>query len=293
MLPELIKISGIGSIYTFGLMITIGLIAAVIVTTWLGDKEGIPKKRIYDLVICLFPLALLGTRLMIIIISWREILHDWRRALALDLLHPVGFYLGSFLVALAVSAVLMRLWHLPWSRTADVFAPGLAIGNVAGRIGCFAAGCCWGKPTDSWMGVRFTERAHEMNGVPTEVALLPVQLIEAGANLFIFAFLLWLWRRRLFHGQIILAFIMLYAMERFVLEFWRDDPRGQVLELSTSQFLSVCMFLPALWFYGWRCNAAAAGRTASGFSGAELITQRISSRRRLCLPQINTYRRGS
>ena len=136
MLPELLKIPGIDvSLHTYGLMITLALIAAVMVTTWLGDEDEIPRNRIYDLIIYIFPLSLLGTRLLVILIGWQEILSDWRRLLALNLLHPVGFYLGGFLTALAVSVVLTRRWHLSWSRTADAFAPGLALGNVLGRIG--------------------------------------------------------------------------------------------------------------------------------------------------------------
>jgi len=105
MLPELLRIPIIEvPIYTYGLMITIGLITAVTVTTWLADKEGIPKNKIYDLAIYLFPLALLGTRLLMIIAGWREILSDWRQVLVFDLLNSVGFYLGGFLTALAVSS---------------------------------------------------------------------------------------------------------------------------------------------------------------------------------------------
>src|SRR5262249_40589420 len=123
-----------------------------------------------------------------------------------------------------------------------------------GRVGCFSAGCCWGKPTSSWIGVRFPEAATQVTGVPSDVALVPTQLIEAAANLLIFGILLWIWRRRKFDGQVIFAYFMLYAVARFTIEFWRDDPRGAVLGLSTSQFISLLMFPIGLigMLYLWR-----------------------------------------
>jgi phosphatidylglycerol:prolipoprotein diacylglycerol transferase len=132
---------------------------------------------------------------------------------------------------------------LPWPKTADAFAPGIALGHAIGRLGCFSAGCCWGKPTTSWIGVHFTEKASELTGVPIDAALVPTQLIEALANLLIFIFLLWLTKRRKFEGQIIYAYLMIYSVVRFTIEFWRDDPRGSLLGLSTSQFIAILMFV--------------------------------------------------
>ena len=99
------------------------------------------------------------------------------------------------------------------------------------------------------MGVQFTQQAHEMNGVTVGVALLPTQLFEAGANLAIFASLLLLRKWKAFDGQIILAFVMLYSLERFTVEFWRAEPRGQVMNLSTAQFISAVMLPLAMIFY--------------------------------------------
>jgi phosphatidylglycerol:prolipoprotein diacylglycerol transferase len=167
-----------------------------------------------------------------------------------------GHYLGGFLAALVVSVILARVWAISWLRLADPIAPSLALGNVIGRIGCFSAGCCWGTPTDSWIGVRFTEQAHQINGTPINVALLPTQLFEAGANLVIFVLLLWLRKKRAFYGQIILSYIVLYSVERFVIEFWRADPREQIMNFSSSQFISLCLFPVALLAYVWQRRKA-------------------------------------
>lgn len=252
MLPELFRIPGLGIVIpTYGLLLAAGFFLALRVTARLAREDGLPHDKIYELGFYFLASGLAGTRLLMVFVNWPDLTGNWTRFFTFDLIHSVGHYLGGFLSALALSAILVRVWHLPWRKTADAFAPGLAIGNVMGRIGCLASGCCWGIATDSWIGVKFTERAHEINGVPINVALVPTQLIEAGANLGMFALLIWLSRRRAFDGQIILAYMMLYSLERFVVEFWRADPRGQIMNVSTSQFISLFMFPLALTFYSW------------------------------------------
>ena len=252
MLPDLFRIPGLGIVLsTYGLLLTAGFIMALSLTTRLAKEDGLPQTKIYELGVYVLLSGLLGTRLLMIFANWRDVVGNWDRFFTFDLIHSVGHYLGGFLTALALSVILVRVWHLPWRKTADAFAPGLALGNVMGRIGCFASGCCWGKVTNSWLGVKFTERAHEINGVPINVALMPTQLIEAGANLGMFALLIWLWKRRAFDGQIILAYMMFYSLERFVVEFWRADPRGQIMNVSTSQFITLFMFPLALTIYSW------------------------------------------
>src|SRR6267143_449135 len=127
-----------------------------------------------------------------------------------------GIFYGGLLGALIAGYFLMKRWKLPWWKTADACAPGIALGNVLGRQGCFSAGCCWGKPTNLPWGVRFTELGHEVTGVPTGVKLHPTQLYESGAMLIVFFFLLWLHKRKKFSGQVILAYAMIYATVRFL-----------------------------------------------------------------------------
>ncbi|MEK6321563.1 MAG: prolipoprotein diacylglyceryl transferase [Acidobacteriota bacterium] len=274
MLPEVFRVPGLDiPILTYGLLLTIAFMGALWITTRLAANDGIPKNRVYDLAVYTIPSALLGTKLLMTFTAWQWIVGDWDRLFSLDLLHSVGHYLGGFLAALLVSAVLARVWRVSWLRLADPVAPGLALGNVIGRVGCFAAGCCWGTPTDSWVGVRFTERAHKISGIPINVALLPTQLFEAGANLMIFVLLLWLWKKRAFYGQVILSYIMLYSVERFVMEFWRADPRGQIMNVSSSQFISLCMFPIALLAYGWY-RSTNVGKASASVIGQWAITRR-------------------
>lgn len=255
MFPELLRIPGLDiPISTYGLLLAIAFILALWMTARLAASDGLEKGRIYDLGLYILAASLVGSKLLMVITEWDDFRGDWSRILSFDFLRSGGVYFGGFLAAVLASLVLMRRYKLPWRRTADAFAPGVALGHAVGRLGCFSAGCCWGKPTDSWIGVRFTEKASELTGVPFDVALVPTQLIEALANLLIFFFLLWVWRRRRFYGQVIYAYLMVYSVTRFTIEIWRDDPRGSLLGLSTSQLISIALFLlgAALMIYYWR-----------------------------------------
>lgn len=269
MFPELFRIPGLGiPVATYGVLLAIGFMLALWTAARLAERDGLPKARIYDLGLYILAAALIGGKLLMLVTD------PSAEALSFDFLRSGGVFYGGFIAALVVSVFLMRRYKLPWRLTADAFAPGIALGHAIGRLGCFSAGCCYGKPTDSWLGVHFTERAHELTGVPIDTALVPTQLIEAIANFFIFGILLWLHKRRRFNGQIIYAYLMVYSVMRFTIEFWRDDERGWVLGISTSQFISIILFALglALMIYHWRKGSASepdeSSRKASHFKGA-------------------------
>jgi phosphatidylglycerol:prolipoprotein diacylglycerol transferase len=271
MFPELFKIPGLDiTVATYGVLLAIAFIVALWLTAELAARDGLPKNRIYDLGLYILAAGLLGSKLLMVITEWNE-LGDWRRVFSFDLLRSGGVYFGGFLGSLFASVLLMRMWKLPWRKTSDAFAPGVALGHAIGRIGCFSAGCCWGKPTASWYGVHFTEKASELTGVPLDFALIPTQLIEAAANLLIFGALLWITKRRAFEGQVIYSYLILYSVARFTIEFWRDDPRGSVLWFSTSQAISIALFALGLglMIYQWR-------RPGSRGQGAEVSGQALN-----------------
>jgi phosphatidylglycerol:prolipoprotein diacylglycerol transferase len=129
-----------------------------------------------------------------------------------------------------------------WSVT-DAFAPGIALGHVIGRMGCFFAGCCFGRATDVPWAITFTNQyAAENVGTPLNVPLHPTQLYEAGAELVILGLLLVMERKgRPFPGRTFWGYLLLYGITRFIIEFYRGDARGMVGDLSTSQFVSVIL----------------------------------------------------
>ena len=249
MLPELFQLAGLRiPVSTYGLLQAITFVVSVSVAMRLAAADGLSKIKVLYLGICLCPVFLLGAKVLMILAEWQQ--YGGRVSVfSFDLLHSVGAYYGGFLAAVAISPLLMRALGLPWGKTVDACAPAIALGGVPARLGCFAGGCCWGKPTGSWIGVRFTEKASELTGVPINVPLVPIQLIDACVYLLIFALLLWVRKRRTFTGQVFIAFTIFYSVARFFTEFWRDDPRGQMLGLSTSQFISAVLFPLALVFY--------------------------------------------
>jgi len=250
MYPELFRI-GSFPINTYGVFLALAFLCAILITVRLAERDGLPRDRIYDLSLWMLLASLIGSKILMLFTE-PEYRDQPLKLLSLDFLRSGGVFYGGLLGAVLVGYLLMRRYQLPWWKTADACAPGIAIGNFFGRQGCFAAGCCWGKPTSLPWGVKFSELGHEITGVPIEQHLHPTQLYESFAMLLVFFFLLWLHKRKRFSGQVILAYALLYSIVRFAIEFVRDDPRGDILGLttltglSTSQMISLVVGVTAL-----------------------------------------------
>jgi phosphatidylglycerol:prolipoprotein diacylglycerol transferase len=162
------------------------------------------------------------------------------------------FY-GGLILAVLVSLWYLQRHKLPLWSMCDIFAPAIALGHVVGRLGCFFAGCCYGRPTSLPWGVTFHDPfAASYVGTPLGVSLHPTQLYEAGAELLILGVLLVTEKRgRSFPGRTFWAYMLLYGISRFVIEFFRGDERGMILGLSTSQFISVVLVPLSLAMLVW------------------------------------------
>jgi phosphatidylglycerol:prolipoprotein diacylglycerol transferase len=256
MYPELFRI-GSFPINTYGVFLALAFLCAILIAVRLAARDGLPRERIYDLCLWMLLASLIGSKVLMLFTE-PEYRGNPAALLSLDFLRSGGVFYGGLLGAVLAGYVLMKRYKLPWWKTADACAPGIAIGNFFGRQGCFAAGCCWGKPTDLPWGVKFTELGHEITGVPTDAPLHPTQLYESFAMLLVFGFLLWLHKRRRFDGQVVLAYALLYSAIRFTIEFVRDDPRGDILGLttltglSTSQLISIVVGVSALVIFFFR-----------------------------------------
>jgi phosphatidylglycerol---prolipoprotein diacylglyceryl transferase len=250
MYPEIIHI-GSFPINTYGVFLAIAFLCGILVTVKLAERDGLPRQKIYDLSLWMLLAGLIGSKILMLFTE-PEYRENPVQLISLDFLRSGGVWYGGLLGGVLVGYLLMKRYQLPWWKTADAFAPGLAIGNFFGRQGCFAAGCCWGKPTTLPWGVKFTDLGHQITGVPTNTYLHPTQLYESFAMLPVFFFLFWLHKRKRFSGQVILAYALLYSAIRFAIEFVRDDPRGDILGLttltglSTSQLISIVIGLCAL-----------------------------------------------
>lgn len=250
MYPELFRI-GSFPINTYGVFLAIAFLSAILITVKLAQRDGLPRERIYDLSLWMLLASLIGSKILMLFTEPEYRDNPWS-LLSLDFLRSGGVFYGGLLGAVVAGYFLMKRYKLPWWKTADACAPGIAIGNFFGRQGCFAAGCCWGEPTSLPWGVKFTELGHEITGVPIDQYLHPTQLYESFAMLLVFVFLFWLHKRKRFDGQVILVYALLYSIIRFAIEFVRDDPRGDILGLttltglSTSQMISLVVGIVAL-----------------------------------------------
>jgi phosphatidylglycerol:prolipoprotein diacylglycerol transferase len=275
MYPVLFRIGNF-PIHTYGVFLALAFLCAILVTVKLAERDGLPRQKVYDLSLWMLLASLIGSKVLMMFTEpeYRENL--WQ-LFSLDFLRSGGVFYGGLLGAVIAGYWLMRRYRLPWWKTADACAPGIALGNFFGRQGCFAAGCCWGKPTTLPWGVKFTELGHEITGVPIDFHLHPTQLYESFAMLIVFFFLFWWHRRRKFDGQLILIYGLLYSIIRFSIEFVRDDPRGDVLGLtsltglSTSQLISIVIGTASLilLIVRWRrTNASANSNRAMASSTA-------------------------
>ena len=241
MYPRLFELGGI-SIYMYGLMLVAAYLIGLRVAVARGRTLGLNDVRVMDLGILVIVGAFLGAKLLLFVVEWDHIVQN--PAFALTLLRSAGVFYGGLILALVAAFWYMRRHRMPLWTTCDAFAPGIALGQAVGRIGCLLAGCCYGKPTGLPWGITFTSPIASANsGTPLDVALHPTQLYESAVALLILGILLLIERRRrFFPGQTFWTYLLLYPVARFTIEFFRGDPRGTVFDLlSTSQFVSALL----------------------------------------------------
>jgi phosphatidylglycerol---prolipoprotein diacylglyceryl transferase len=250
MYPELFRIGNF-PINTYGVFLALAFLCAILITVRLAARDGLPREKIYDLSLWMLLASLIGSKILMLFVE-PEYRQNPLQLLSLDFLRSGGVFYGGLIGAVLAGYFLMRRYNLPWWKTADACAPGIALGNFFGRQGCFAAGCCWGTPTSLPWGVKFTELGHQITGVPIDVYLHPTQLYESFSMLIVFLFLLWLHKHKRFSGQVILLYVLIYSVIRFMIEFVRDNKRSDLLGLtsltglSTSQLISILIGITAL-----------------------------------------------
>jgi len=226
------------TLHTYGLFISMGVLLTIAVAVREARREGLDSQQMLDLGFYLLLAAILGSRLLYVLIFYQDYLP---RPWAIFKLWEGGLvFYGGLLLALPVGIWYLRRHHLPLWKTTDIWAAPLALGHAVGRVGCFAAGCCYGRPTEIPWAVIFTDpQSLAILGVP----LHPVQLYEALCNLLLFLFLYFYRPHRKFDGQVFWLYVLLYSLIRFALEFLRGDARGFILPpyLSTSQGFSILL----------------------------------------------------
>jgi phosphatidylglycerol:prolipoprotein diacylglycerol transferase len=241
-LPRLFHV-GSFSLPTYGLLVSIGVLLGLWISVRNSAKQGINPDDAWNLGIIVVLCGIVGAKILYIVVDWSYYMSHPSEIFSLGTLQAGGVFSGGLIGAFAAAAWYIRKHRMPALNTSDAFAPGLAIGHAIGRVGCFAAGCCWGKPTHAFWGVTFSSPlAHAWVGTPLGEALEPTQLFESAIELANFFILTWMLKRRKFEGQIMGTYLILYGIARYFLEFLRDDPgRGSVFGgiMTGTQLISI------------------------------------------------------
>ena len=251
MYPKLFELGPL-ALHTYGLFLAIAFIAGIWITSRNARREGINADAMWNMGLVVLCATLIGCKLLMLITDFSYYAANPRKIFSLETLRSMGVFYGGLLLALGAAAWYLRKRRLPAWKVADCAAPGIALGQVIGRLGCLAAGCCYGAPTDIPWSICFTNAyAHENMGTPLNIPLHPTQIYESLGALFLFAYLTWRRSRPHANGQVILLYLGFYAALRFVIELFRADYRGAVFNglLSTSQFIAVITFAAAVVFY--------------------------------------------
>ena len=247
------------TIYTYGVLVATGVIVGLFVLRWQSRQLGLNPDQMWNLGIYMVLAALAGSKIWYVV---GELPYYWR--------HPGQIFSSAVMqsggdIFGGVMFGLLFLWwfiatdgtyfHRPQKQkrtlsylaVADAFAAPLALGQSIGRMGCFSAGCCYGKPTNMPWGIVFTNPlAAKLVGTPLNVRLQPTELYEAVAELINFLFLIWLGKRQKFSGQLMATWLLAYGAERFIIEFFRGDPdRGMLFNNSISFMQIVCIVMIA------------------------------------------------
>jgi len=243
MFPTLFKLGPV-EIHTYGVFVALGFFIGFKVLLYYGKKINISASLIESLTFLVFIFSIIGARIFYVLISWGEFRDNFLDVFKVwqgGLVFWGGFLGGALTVIIFALKNKISIWKM-----GDAFAPALAIGHALGRIGCFFAGCCYGKPNDSFFGVLFPKESL----APCDVKRLPTQLISAVLLLILFFILKYFWNKKRFDGQVMLVYVILYSLGRFFIEFFRGDFRGyMILGITPTQIVAIIVFVISFVFY--------------------------------------------
>ena len=229
------------TIHGYGLMIGIGVAAALLMGDLRAKKKGLDRYAIYGLTIVTVILGFLAARILFIITEWNDFLQN-----------PMKYITGSgFVVFGGIIGGILTIWgyckikKMDTVAYMDLMVPSVAVAQGFGRIGCFLAGCCYGRETNSCIGITF----HNSHFAPNNVKLLPSQIFMSLGDFIIAAILLLYSRKNPQKGKTGILYLILYSGGRFLVEFTRNDDRGFVGSLSTSQFIGIIVFVISLGLF--------------------------------------------
>lgn len=254
MYPEPIISLGFLQISAYGVMNAFGYLIAIFYLYKTQKKSNFKNNTdFFDYIFYLILGALIGAKVFYLIFHWSGFYGDNFFEKLIDAIKTFrsGFvYFGGFIGAVCAGMIFIRKRNFSISKTADFTAPAIALGHMFGRIGCFLAGCCYGKISHSKLAVKFTNPECLVPDHLHNLPLHPTQLYEIFANLLIFLTLHIFSNKKHKTGSIFIIYMMLYSIARFTIEFFRGDERGTfIFGISPSQILSIAIFITAILVY--------------------------------------------
>ncbi|HXN23177.1 MAG TPA: prolipoprotein diacylglyceryl transferase [Candidatus Dormibacteraeota bacterium] len=238
-------------LYAYGVLVAVGVLLGLLLARKRAAALGLDPDRIWNLGVYGILAALVGAKLWLILAEWQHYSRHFGEIFSVRTLLTGGTFYGS--LAGGTLALTLGAWSYKLNRklVLDLFAPGTALGQAIGRLGCFAAGCCYGKPTGVPWGVTFTNPiAFQIAGTPLGIPLHPAQLYESGCDFLIFVFLVRLAKHQRFAGEVFAAYAILYGVVRGIIEFFRGDPDRTLLAGGAFSLMQVAsLFLIGVGFW--------------------------------------------
>lgn len=220
------------TIHMYGLMIAIGFISAYYLCAVRGKKQGLSEDILWGIFCCAVVGGLAGTRILYYIVELPAIFKN--PSILWDFKNGYVVY-GGIIGGVLVSYIYIKKKKADFLKYFDLVMPSVALAQCLGRMGCFFAGCCYGKETDAWYGITF----HDSKFAPNNVKLVPTQLLSAAGDLMICLVLIAYSVKKPVAGRVGSAYLILYGVGRFAIEFVRNDYRGSIGWMSTSQLISI------------------------------------------------------
>ncbi|MEP7363569.1 MAG: prolipoprotein diacylglyceryl transferase [Acidobacteriota bacterium] len=254
MFPKIFSLPNGFFLPTYGVLVATAFLVAIAITSRLARRAGLNADDVTGLGINAALAGLIGAKLWMVAQNVELYIRQPAELFTLSTLQSGGVFFGGLVGAVAVAFWTIRSKKLPLWPTLDAFAPGIALGHAIGRLGCFAAGCCWGEACDRSWAVIFRNRdANALTGVPLDVGLHPTQLYESVSQAILFVILWNLYGKRmagrLAAGRVFAVYLLGAGLSRFVVDFFRYHESAPPFggPLSVAQWVALGLIVIAAW----------------------------------------------
>lgn len=228
------------TIHMYGLMIGIGFASAYLISCRRAGKKHLSEDILWGILLCALAGALIGTRLLYYIVSIPQIIHN--PSIIWNFKNGYVVY-GGIIFGVLFGYLYCRKKKVSFLQYFDLVMPSVSVAQGFGRIGCFFAGCCYGRQTDSWFHITYTHS----DFAPNHISLIPTQLLSSAGNFLIAGILFWYSAKSAKDGMVGALYMILYSIGRFIIEIFRNDFRGELGSLSTSQLISILVLLSGIF----------------------------------------------